>query len=142
MKTPAIERVLARVCVDDTDCWIWTGAVNMKRDGYGVLWVGPGHPYPYAYTHRIVWEHYNGPIPPAMQIDHLCRTRRCVNPDHLEQVTNQENTMRGNAATRPLVCKHGHWLLGENVISCGARRDCRTCAKRRSDAFVLRNKES
>jgi hypothetical protein len=137
--TPVIERLLARVCVDAAGCWIWTGAANMKG-GYGVIWVGAGRAP--TYTHRIVWEHYNGPIQPAMQIDHLCRTPRCVNPDHLELVTSRENTMRGNRASRPLVCKHGHWLLGENVLSCGTRRDCRTCAKRRSDAFVLRSKES
>ncbi len=91
---PAIERVLARVVVDNsTACWNFTGAQNGV--GYGVVGAGrrgDGN----VFTHRVTYEHYIGPIPPGMDIDHLCRNRVCCNPDHLEAVTRRENIMRGH----------------------------------------------
>jgi len=69
-------------------CWEWTGATF--REGYGMFQVD-GAP---VLTHRYVWELLVGPIPEGLEIDHLCRVRHCVNPDHLEPVTSAENSRR------------------------------------------------
>ena len=64
----------------DTVCWIWPGA--LRDDGYG--------------PHRLVWERLRGPVPAGMQLDHLCEQHDCVNPDHLEPVTQLENLRRAD----------------------------------------------
>lgn len=75
----------------DTGCWLFTGWTNKK--GYGMLRPGGGRPMGFA--HRVYYERAKGPIPAGMQLDHLCRTPSCVNPDHLEPVTNTVNARRG-----------------------------------------------
>jgi hypothetical protein len=74
---------------DANGCWIWVKSVNKK--GYGQLKRGSAT----SHAHRWYYEQAKGPIPAGLVIDHLCRVRACVNPDHLEPVTNQENIARG-----------------------------------------------
>jgi hypothetical protein len=74
----------------ETACWIWQLA--LKENGYGSVG-GPGQRMLYA--HRVYYEEANGPIPDGLVIDHLCRQSACVNPDHLEAVTQSENVRRG-----------------------------------------------
>lgn len=76
----------------ETGCWMWTA--SLKRTGYGQIRVY-GH---YTRAHRAAYELYVGPIPEGMHIDHLCRTKACVNPAHLEPVSQAENTRRGDTA--------------------------------------------
>lgn len=73
-------------------CWFWTGAIS--RSGYGNFWTGES----YVSAHRWSYEHFVGPIPEGLDLDHLCRVRNCVNPAHLEPVTRQENLRRGREA--------------------------------------------
>lgn len=75
-----------------TPCWIWQ--LHLAGNGYGMMTVD-GCP---RAVHRIHFEQANGPIPPDLQLDHLCRVRECVNPDHLEPVTSAVNTQRGSIA--------------------------------------------
>lgn len=94
-------------------CWEWAGTRNR---GYGRLSHGTGAA---LQAHRVAYELYVGEIPAGLHIDHLCRNRSCVNPAHLEPVTNTENVMRGvgfgpsNAARTH--CKNGHELVGDNL---------------------------
>lgn len=76
--------------VEKTDtCWLWRGFTTKK--GYGHFALGRG----YKQAHRHSYELLVGKIPSHLQIDHLCRVRNCVNPDHLEPVTSRENALRG-----------------------------------------------
>jgi hypothetical protein len=77
--------------VDVGLCWEWTGTV--KPNGYANFQV-PGRRSP-ANAHRWLWEQLVGPIAKGLDLDHLCRNRKCVNPDHLEPVTRRENLRRG-----------------------------------------------
>ena len=117
--------------VQKTDsCWIWTGS---KRYGYGFF----GSNYEHRQAHRFSWELHRGPIPEGLQIDHLCRNPSCVNPEHLEPVTQRENILRGVGATAKLAkqthCKNGHPLSGDNLYlrkgAFGFERICRICKK-------------
>lgn len=79
---------LKRVKKTDS-CWIWTGTV--KKDGYGIFSM---YDHPTDNAHRVSYKIFKGDIPKGMQIDHLCRFKACVNPEHLEMVTQKENMRR------------------------------------------------
>lgn len=111
----------------NSGCWIWIGACS--PNGYPQFWISPR----LAQAHRVAYEALVGPIATGAQIDHLCRTRCCVNPAHLESVTQRENILRGTApAARNAVmthCKHGHAFTEENTRLYRGRRRCRACNK-------------
>ncbi len=77
---------------DETGCWLWIGARN--HAGYSTR----GQDGRKVMAHRYMWERHNGPVPPGLILDHLCRNPACVNPEHLEPVTHTENVRRGKAA--------------------------------------------
>lgn len=116
-------------------CWLWTAALNTH--GYGCLQVA-GHAKP---AHRIAYELLIGPIPRHLEIDHLCRVRRCVRPSHLDAVPHQVNTLRGvgPSATnkRKTTCHLGHPLSGENLYAYKGTRSCRTCRNQASRRYRL-----
>ncbi len=96
------DRLRARSIQDnDTGCWLWQGGTN-KPGGYGTLSVHSRK----QYVHRLAYELYTGVVPEGQEVDHLCRTRTCWNPAHLEAVTVQEN--RARSKTAKTHCKHGH----------------------------------
>lgn len=125
---PDFQRFLARVEFTE-ECWNWTG--NLDRKGYGVMAIGK---IP-TKAHRIAYTVITDAIPCGLVIDHLCRNRRCVNPDHLEPVTQEENKRRGVAARTH--CKHGHEYTAENTITSRGFRECRTCDRLRG---AMRNR--
>jgi hypothetical protein len=97
-------------------CWLWLGPPN--SDGYGHIGEGP-HKGRLLKVHRVTYELLVGPIPEGLELDHLCRVRLCVNPVHLEAVTNRENMLRGVGVcalnARKTHCKHGHEFTPENT---------------------------
>ena len=107
------------------DCWIWLAA---RVKGYGRFWVN-GHTPP---AHRWFYEQVRGPIDSELVLDHLCRNPSCVNPAHLEPVTDAVNVLRGVGPAaqnaRKTRCPHGHEYTPENTLvrSCG-RRQCVAC---------------
>ena len=87
-------------------CWLWTRTLN--RDGYGLAsFLNKTHQ-----AHRLVYRLVVGEPPAETVMDHLCRVRRCVNPAHLEPVTNAENLLRSPiTATGMTRCSRGHELV-------------------------------
>jgi hypothetical protein len=83
------ERFWASVNKTET-CWLWTGA-PCARGGYGTLNVNGGTGHRPRYAHRVSYELANGPIPEGKQIDHICHTPLCVNPEHLRPVDHKQN---------------------------------------------------
>lgn len=118
-------------------CWTWTGHLHL---GYGRVYFQGLK----ALAHRVVYEQVVGPIPEGLVLDHLCRQTSCVNPRHLEPVTNAENVLRGVGApaqnARKTHCKWGHPFEGENVIRRPDGRECRTCARENQRASELRKR--
>ena len=145
-RTPASDRFWRRVDKSGPipehaphlgNCWIWLGSSN--DEGYGQIKANGRS----AYTHRLSYELLVGPIPQGKVLDHLCRVRQCVNPSHLEPVTDGINFLRSlhsNAITfRTNVCKRGHLMEGVNLyVSPGGRRNCRECQKIRKAKFDAR----
>lgn len=90
----------------NSGCWLWRGAVN--HAGYGMMYVGE---YRMRLAHRAIYLASGRTIPAGTELDHLCRVRLCVNPDHLEPVTHVENVQR--ASRRKVLCIRGHALDGK-----------------------------
>lgn len=82
--------VLARIQPDANGCWRWTG--NLNPSGYGRC--SPAFIGRTVKAHRLSYEAFVGPIPEGLEIDHLCSVRDCVNPEHLDPCTRQENSHR------------------------------------------------
>lgn len=117
MITPAQrERLWSRTTLTD-GCWTWTG--GRDRNGYGYMWADGAT----RTAHRVVYELLVSPVPPGLELDHLCGTRDCVRPDHLEPVTAAENQRR----RRRDECTRGHRLTPDNVRTSGGSRGCITC---------------
>jgi hypothetical protein len=121
-------------------CWIWTGTL-FPVTGYGGLKINGRMVGAHCLSYKI----HKGRIPKGKEIDHLCRVRKCVNPDHLEAVTHKVNTLRGFGPAavnaRKTHCPQGHPLAGYNALILKVRgkvvgRSCRTCRVKRTRKWV------
>jgi hypothetical protein len=135
-----IQRFFAKIAVTPAPegitsgpCWIWTATKNRK--GYGMFRANR-----YGSAHRYAYRTLIGPIPLGLHIDHLCRNRDCVNPMHMEPVTNAENQRRGkvNQYKSLEACKYGHEFDEANTYYLERKdrqgritRKCRKCAAQR-----------
>jgi hypothetical protein len=128
---PAIDRLMKLVTVSPSGCWEYAKSrggtsyrqVNLEENGKRVL----------RYAHRVAYEALVGPIPQGLQLDHLCRNRMCVNPEHLEPVTARENLRRVFALITE--CPSGHPYDEINMgIQPDGRRYCRLCKRNKARA--------
>lgn len=112
-------------------CWEWCGSRNQQ--GYGNFRAQKAH--------RVAYELLVGPIPQGMILDHLCRNHGCVNPMHLEPVSNRENVLRGVGPTalsaRKTHCVNGHEFTDENTYrrKDAPGRKCRICMKAQMEDY-------
>lgn len=122
-------------------CWLWTGAYS-SHTGYGRV----GWKSQVRDAHRYVWERLRGPVPAGLELDHLCRNRRCCNPGHLEPVTHQTNVLRGvspaSLHARKTHCPRGHQYDGVvNRVSEGrTARKCLECDRQAARRYYYRAK--
>ncbi len=123
-------RFASKIRFDSSGCWIWTAAID--QGGYGrIMWRGKARK-----AHRILYSLLIGPIPQGLTLDHLCRNRVCVNPDHLQPTTLRVNILRGNGAcaqnSRKDRCCKGHLFdLYSTYYDPWGYRECRICRKAR-----------
>ena len=136
-----LRRMLAKI--DVGDCWLWTARCT---NGYGVIRVGSAP----RFAHNIMWELLVGPTPVDLEPDHLCKVPACVNPDHIEFVTHEENVRRSAMGgdvqrRRRQRCREGHPF--DMLVNRGRDRACSICrwaysATERLDRQVQRDVES
>ncbi len=126
-----LERFKEKVNINTkTGCWEWDASLN--EEGYGQFWIDNKT----LRAHRVSYELFKGKIPQGLQLDHLCRVRNCVNPEHLEPVTNKENHARGltgkinHHCLKKTHCPQGHEYIGNNLyVDPKGHRYCKPCAR-------------
>jgi hypothetical protein len=117
----------------NTGCWLWVA--GDRGGGYGYYW----HDGKDRAAHTVAYETLVGDVPEGLELDHLCRTLRCVNPSHLEPVPHVENMRRGTvwrhwaAKTH---CPQGHEYAEANTYRWRGKRMCRTCRGGRRESAV------
>lgn len=119
------ERLLFRTTVMPSGCWY--PDLHRDKDGYSNICVNKRT----RHAHRVAYEVFKGAVPHGLELDHKCRNRPCINPDHLEPVTDLENQLRSPLTPAgKTVCKHGHqdWVLYPKRGR-GTVRVCGTCQR-------------
>ena len=139
-----LARFMQKVVVDPSGCWLWTSTTNGEYGQFGFS----THT---VYAHRVSYQHHVGPMPEGYTIDHLCKVKLCVNPEHLEAVTYRENMRRSGSrkATslymRPDQTKCGaglHDWIPENLKKNGTSWKCRLCHNLRNAEYKERKKHA
>ena len=135
------DRFWQKVKKTDT-CWNWKA--ELDKNGYGKIAI---HRIGIR-AHRFSYELHKGKIPVGFVIDHLCRNTSCVNPEHLEVVTNRENILRGNGPAsinaKKNCCIHGHELFGENLYinKKTNQRACKICVRRHGRNYARKKRKT
>lgn len=132
---PVRDRLVARVTTsEETNCWVWDAP---EASGYGRIWTGSraDGTRRIRLAHVVSYEEHVGPVPEGLVLDHLCRNRACINPDHLEPVTQRVNVLRGEGRAahqaQQTHCKRGHEFDEQNTYrDRHGKRYCRTCIGR------------
>lgn len=139
IRKPLAERFWAKVLKTDK-CWLWQGHIN-KVTGYGMILINRRPESAHITSYKLAGRQ----IPESMELDHLCRNRSCVNPDHLEPVSHRENVLRGiNACARnarTTHCPKGHpYDLFNTYYRPDGGRDCRICQIERNRIICQRRR--
>lgn len=148
------ERAYTRRVVDDDGCWISTYSV--ASHGYAQIgWTipvaerGPDDPRSHmVLAHRAAWSHLYGQVPLGMTLDHLCKQRRCVNPEHMRLLPNYENARRTKGRDWPLgYCVHGHDSshlieVGRKANRSGVAKICGACQTARQAEYRDRKRNA
>lgn len=132
-----LEQRIRRLSEESGDCWLWTR--RLDKDGYGRITVNKRP----ARAHRVSYETFVGPIPEGLELDHLCKVRRCVNPKHLEPVPHLVNVERSVDVGRrsgPNQCVHGHLLDDVNTYRVQGLTQCRECHRKRNREYAARRR--
>lgn len=140
-----------KIIVTEGGCWLWLGSLSGP---YGKVNLPKGSPTKSVAAHRASYQHLVGPIPEGLTLDHLCMNKRCINPAHLEPVTQRENLRRGlvahnvierlkvihrdNAAKRTH-CRNGHQITSETTgVRANGGRVCLVCRAARRPARTVK----
>lgn len=137
-------RFWEKVREDESGCWLWTAAIG-KPDGYGRFYMDGSM----VLAHRLSLNATSVDVLREHQVDHLCRVRNCVNPDHLEAVSPRENNHRSDSPVgrnaKKTHCHRGHPLSGDNVRiyrnGSRVRRCCRECSRINARSYYSRHIE-
>ncbi len=124
----AIDRFWCKVSISDSGCWQWLDLQNYA--GYGRFWFNGKM----LRAHKFSYNLFIGEVPEGLELDHLCRNRLCVNPEHLEAVAHQANSSRGEVGAWERAkthCPRGHPYDEKNTYLEGMKRKCRTCMRLR-----------
>jgi hypothetical protein len=116
-------------------CWLWTGTIT--GTGYGKFHMQDQGKMRQLPAHRLTYQALRGPIPEGLDLDHLCRVRKCVNPWHAEAVSRRINVLRGVGLTAQNAakthCPQGHAYTDGNIYRiAGNGRRCKLCQKARA----------
>lgn len=144
LKEPPVVRFLALVEKQpgNDGCWLWLGSINRKRGNYPYFNAGkgPNGKYRVMRAHVFSYTEFVGQVPAGKELDHTCRVRKCVRPDHLEPVTRRINLLRGDTSTAKNAakthCVNGHPFDDANTYRYKGRRDCVACRRIRQRVGV------
>ena len=136
-----IQKLMGKMLIGD-GCWEWTASKQPR--GYGQVSSGKGRSTVLA--HRAVYELLVGPIPEGLVLDHLCRNTSCVNPAHVQPVTQKVNVNRGDMGNKHhngtrTECRKGHPFDERNTLRFGPEKRWRSCKACRLDNERRRNRE-
>ena len=132
MDESGIQRFFSKVDMTD-DCWLWQASLD--KHGYGQVNIGRK----IYRSHRVSYSLIKGDIPKGLDLDHLCRVRSCVNPDHLEAVTRSVNLKRGMMHNKlKTACPSGHEY---DVVDLYGRRRCSVCDRLNAHRNYLKRKQ-
>lgn len=131
MRASTLDRFVKKVSFDG--CWNWKASKD--NDGYGNFWFKSK----IYLAHRASYEMFVGSIQDGMTLDHICRNRSCVNPNHLRQMSLKENILCGDGVCAKKLkqthCVRGHELSGYNLMNRvrngNVNRSCRICKNER-----------
>lgn len=131
--------ILSNIDINENNCWLWKKTTWM---GYGkISWDGICWR-----VHRLAYLDFYGKLTKNLVLDHLCKNTFCVNPAHLEEISQKENVMRGNslpcANSKKTHCSRGHEFVKENTLIYKNKRECKICKYERYKKYIKKKEDN